>query len=445
MVTTTLNTMLPQFARTIGSYIGSFSTSTNIAANNSVVSTDIGSLFPNADDLNDTFIRLLGTTNDDTKRLVTDYAVSSGIGTLTVAGAALAAESGSKTFQIYKYDPSQLIDALNDARIQAFPSLHQRIYHRQHTLSADQHNYARPSDIQPRSVRQIYAEPRLTAKTWGNNIIGDLNCDFENSTVSTDWTASSLTLAAEAETTNPDNFAVFAGQQSGKCTVATGAAGTLLATVPTGTDYEGEEINHSQWVYWTGTPSTTNSAEAQIKAAIQFDSGTVATGSVAHSGNGWERLEVNGADESIATSIKVGIYVQNASGSDMVCYTDEAITVAGPSESPQLTGGIVMQWREEGSEIVMPYSLGTNRNLLIVGHGLLSSVSSGTDTMEIDGLQLRYLYNTAASLFFQGDIDQFEDAAQQGIALKTWAHFNNRREEAMVGSMSLIPLRKSVI
>jgi hypothetical protein len=445
MVTTTLNTMLPEFARSVGAYLGSFTTSTNIATDNSILSLTAGTLFPNADDLNDTFIRILGTQNSDVRRLVTDQgAASSGITTLTVSGAALAAESGSVTFELYRYDPTQLVDALNDARIFAFPSLHQRIYHRQHTVAADQFHYARPSDIQPRSVRQIYAEPRLTAKTWGNNIIGTLNCDFENSTVSTDWTASNLTLAAEAETTTPDNFVVFAGTQSGKCTVATGAAGTLLATVPTGTDYEGEEINHSQWVYWTGTPSTTNSAEAQIKAAIQFDSGTVATGSVAHSGNGWERLEVNGADESIATSIKVGIYVQNASGADMVCYTDEAITVSGASEPPQIVGNSVLQWREEGSEIVMPFVIGTNQNLLIIGHGLLSSVSSGTDTMEIDGLQLRYLYNTAASLFFQGDIDQFEDREQQDVALRTWTHFNNRRNEDVAGTMSLIPMRRSV-
>jgi hypothetical protein len=103
-----------------------------------------------------------------------------------------------------------------------------------------------------------------------------------------------------------------------------------------------------------------------------------------------------------------------------------------------------LQWREEGSEIVMPFVIGTNQNLLIIGHGLLSSVSSGTDTMEIDGLQLRYLYNTAASLFFQGDIDQFEDREQQDVALRTWTHFNNRRNEDVAGTMSLIPMRRSV-
>jgi hypothetical protein len=128
----------------------------------------------------------------------------------------------------------------------------------------------------------------------------------------------------------------------------------------------------------------------------------------------------------------------------MVCYTDEAITVAGASEPPQIVGNSVLQWREEGSEIVMPFVIGTNQNLLIIGHGLLSSVSSGTDTMEIDGLQLRYLYNTAASLFFQGDIDQFEDREQQDVALRTWTHFNNRRNEDVAGTMSLIPMRRSV-
>ena len=443
MGTTTLNTMLPEFARHIGAWVGSYTTTTNVAgSSDDIISTALRRRFPDDDDLNDAFIRILGSNNDDLRGRIEDYVGSTG--TISVQGENLAAESGSVTFEIYRYDPDQLVNALNDARQHAFPALHRRIFDRTLTGVLDQHRFTRPTSIQAGSVRQIASEPRLPAKTWGNNIIGTLNCDFESSTISTDWTASSLTLAAEAETTSPDNFAVFAGQQSGKCTVATGAAGTLLATVPTGTDYEGEEINHSQWVYWTGTPSTTNSAEAQIKAAIQFDSGTVATGSVAHSGNGWERLEVSGADESIATSIKVGIYVQNASGSDMVCYTDEAITVAGPSEPPQIAGNSILQWREEGSEIVMPFVIGTNQNLLIVGHGLLSSVSSGTDTMEIDGLQLRYLYNTAATLFFQGDIDQFEDREQQDVALRTWTHYNNRRTEDMAGTMSLIPMRRSV-
>ena len=93
MVTTTLNTMLPEFARSVGAYLGSFTTSTNITTNNSILSLTAGTLFPNADDLNDTFIRILGTQNSDVRRLVTDQsAASSGITTLTVSGAALAAE-----------------------------------------------------------------------------------------------------------------------------------------------------------------------------------------------------------------------------------------------------------------------------------------------------------------------------------------------------------------
>ena len=79
MATTSLNTMLPAFGRTIGAFIGSFTTTTAIAANTSVVSTELtDSGFNNDDSLNDTFIKITSANNDDTVRRVTDYTASSG-------------------------------------------------------------------------------------------------------------------------------------------------------------------------------------------------------------------------------------------------------------------------------------------------------------------------------------------------------------------------------
>ena len=128
----------------------------------------------------------------------------------------------------------------------------------------------------------------------------------------------------------------------------------------------------------------------------------------------------------------------------MVGYADEVIATAGSSEIPQMTGNPIFIWREEADEIVIPNGITSDQNMLVAGHGLLSSVSSGSDTVEVDGQQLIYLYNIAAQLFFQQDIDQIQDDAQI-TSLRTYRHFNNRMGDEHIGMMGLLPLRRDVI
>ena len=98
MATTTLDTMLPGFARYIGAYVGSFTTTTAIGATGSltvVISTELrDSGFTNDDALNDTFVRITSANNDETVRLVTDYTASSG--TITVSGTDLTNDSSTQ-------------------------------------------------------------------------------------------------------------------------------------------------------------------------------------------------------------------------------------------------------------------------------------------------------------------------------------------------------------
>ena len=430
MGTTTLDTMLPQLGRTIGAYIGSFTTSTDVGTGTSVISTGLTDTgFTNNDSLNDTFIRMTSGNNDDTIRRVNDYTGSTG--TVVVTGTNLTAESGDVTFEIYRYDPNQLIDALNDARVKAFPRLYREINDRTLTSAFYQNRFARPTTIRPHHVRQIFLEPRLDAKTFANNIVGTLNCDFENSTISTDWTASNITLAAESETTAPDNFMVFEGTQSGKCTVSASATATLLMTVPSGTNYVGEEINVGMWVY--------SRTASRVSAAIQLDSSSVSVGST-HSGAGWERLTHTLVADGVSSSIKVG--VSATSGTAFVFYADNILVTAGPSEIPQSLGVPVEVWREEGDNIRVVEGLNGDRNLLVRGHGILSSVSSGSDTMEIDGEQVQLLYNIAAQTFFQGDIDSY-DSNEQTEALRRWTHFRNREADG-TGQMAPLALLRTV-
>ena len=438
MATTTMDTMLPGFGRYIGAYIGSFTTTTAIAANTSVVSTELtDSGFNNDDALNDTFIRITSANNDDAVRRVTDYTGSSG--TITVSGTALTSDSSTQaTFEIYRYDPSQLRDMLNDAREDVFPRLYKQINDITLTLAGHQYRYARPTTIRQGFVRQVFEEPRIDAGSFANNIVNSLNCDFEtwtNSTTPADWVNSGFTsITQEEETTGPDNYMVFSGTSSAQFQVAASSVNTALLTVPDGTNYKGEEINVGMWVY--------SKTASRISAAIQIDSDTISTGTT-HAGGGWERLTHTLDAKDLATSVKVGLHVTSASDA-FVFYADELIATAGQSEIPKLTGTPIMSWREEGDEILLrSAATHKDRTLRVKGMGLLSSISSGTDTMEIEGDQLRILYAHAAMLWFQQDLDQL-DTTDLNAAQRRYTHYRNLAEQGK-GAMASMPLYKGAV
>jgi len=433
MATTSLNTMLAAFGRTIGAYVGSFSTTTTVTTNTSIVSTELTDLgFNNDDSLIDTFVKITSGNNDDVVRRITDYTASSG--TITISGTNLAADSGTgTTFELYRYDPNQLRDTLNDARLQAFPRLYKEVLDRALTGSDDVLRYPRPSSIPVNFVRQLYVENRLQAKTFANNIVNTLNCDFQSSTIGDDWAVSNITLAAEADTTTPDNWVVFEGDQSGKCTVAATSTATLLMTVPSSTNYVGEEINIGLWVY--------SKTASRISAAIQLDDEAVSASSATHGGNGWERLTHTLVANGVSSTIKCGVQV--SSGVAFVFYADQLIVTAGPANIPQLLGERVNTWREEGDDVVLINGTISDRNLLVRGMGHLSSVSSGSDTMEIDERQARYLYNVGATLWFQQDIDQL-DISDLNAAQRRYTHFANLVAQNH-GAMAPISLFKGVV
>jgi hypothetical protein len=438
MATTTMDTLIPGFGRYIGAYIGSFTTTTAIAANTSVVSTELAdSGFNNDDALNDTFIRITSANNDDTVRRVTDYTASSG--TITVSGTALTSDSSTQaTFELYRYDPDQLKDMLNDAREDVFPRLYKEVNDITLTLAGHQYRYARPTSIRQGFVRQVFEEPRIDAGSFANNIVSSLNCDFEtwtNSTTPADWVNDSFTsITQEEETTGPDNYMVFSGTSSAQFQVAAGSVNTALLTVPSGTNYKGEEINVGVWVY--------SRTASRISACIQIDSDSISTGTT-HSGGGWERLTHTLVATDLAISIKVGLHVTSASDA-FVFYADEIIATAGQSEIPKLTGTPIMSWREEGDEILLRHAATQkDRTLRVKGMGILSSVSSGSDTMEIEGDQLRILYAHAAMLWFQQDLDQL-DVTDLNAAQRRYAHYRNLAEQGK-GAMAAMPLYKGAI
>ena len=430
--TATLSAILPKFARRIGSYVGSFSTTTTVTTNNSVIATglrDIG--FTDDDVLNDSFLKFTSGNNLDTVRLISDYTGSSG--TITVAGTTLTADSGTgTTFELYRYDPDQLLDSINDAANQAFPALFKRIDDRTLTGAPRQARYARPTSIEPGYVRQVFYIPRIQAKTSANNIVSTLNCDFESSTIGDDWTASSITLAAEADTTTPNNWMVFQGSQSGKCTVAASSTATLLMTVPSGTNYVGEEINVGVWVY--------SRTASRVSAAIRLDSGTVSVGDT-HTGKGWERLTHTLVADGVSSSIKVGVSV--TSGTAFVFYADEITATAGQSEVPIGYEAIILDWNEEGDNLAFLSPPPHQHNIHVVGCGALETLSSGTDTITLEPHRVNLLLDYAALTFFEGELDQSSTDDQNAI-LKQITHYRNKTQNGR-GEMIAPSLKKNLL
>ena len=433
--TTTLSAILPKLGRRVGAYIGSFTTTTAIAANTSVVSTELTDLgFTDDDVLNDSFIKITSGNNLNEVRLVSDYTASSG--TITVTGTALTSDSSTQaTFEIYRYDPDQLRDAINDAANQAFPALFKRIDDRTHTVAPGQARYERPSSIEPGYIRQVYIVPKIESKTFAENIINDQNCDMEaSSSALTNWTDSAnITAAVEADTTSPNNFMVYRGQRSAKLTCAASSTGTFTLSVTDPTNYESEELNFSIWVY--------SKYADLVSPMVQIDSDSAVTGT-AHSGGGWQRLTVSTTSSNVGSTIKVGLSFAS-NGSIYTVYADEAILTSGPSEIPKGFESVIFDWTEEGDYLTFLTAPPSHYNLHVVGCGALETLTAGADTITLEPHRVNLLLDYAALTFFEGELDQ-TSAEDQNAILRQITHYRNKTQNGR-GEMVAPSLKKNLL
>lgn len=433
--TTTLSAMLPKFGRRVGAYIGSFSTTTAITTNTSIIATGLRDLgFTDDDVLNDSFLKITSGNNLNEVRLVSDYTGSSG--TITVAGTNLTADgSTGTTFEIYRYDPDQLRDAINDAANQAYPALFKRIDDRTHTVAPGQARYARPSSIEPGYIRQVYIVPKIESKTFSENVINDQNCDMEaSSSALTNWTDSAnITAAVEVDTTTPNNFMVYRGQYSAKLTCAATSTGTFTLSVTDPTNYESEELNFSIWVY--------SKYADVVSPMVQIDSDTAVTGT-AHSGGGWERLTVSTTSSNVGSTIKVGLSFASNSAIYTV-YADEAILTSGSSETPKGYESIVFDWTEEGDNLTFLTAPPSHYNLHIVGCGALETLTAGADTITLEPHRVNLLLDYAALTFFEGELDQ-TSADDQNAILRQITHYRNKTQNGR-GEMVAPSLKKNLL
>ena len=431
MATTTLDTLLPEYGRRKGVYVGSFTTTSNPTGSaKTLTSTGLLSAGYNSDDdLNDYWVRITSGTDDDLIRRVDDHTGSTGV--LTLAAGASISSGTNVTFEVYTEDPQLLVNELNSARASAFPALHRVIHDRDVTGASQQKRFVIPTSIL--EVTRLYTEPRLES-SFADNIIGTLDCDFEGDFTDFTDTTLSATLSAETETNAPDNQMVFAGSQSGKLHVAASTTGYLYLVVPSPTNYIGEELNLSLWVYATTVTSVT------VKAAIRTDSGSWTVGT-AHGGDGWERLSVSLTDHSIASNIHVGIQLVNGSGAAYVCYTDEWVATAGRTDNPYPQAVSLTNWWKEGASVVVPAGVPGNQNLLFVGIAPLSSVSAGSDTMEIGEDRYQILFQSAVEVATEAEFDDLDDG-DLNLTQRRNTHARNRQTE---NAMVLPSTRRTVV
>jgi len=418
----TLNDLLPLFAKRIGAFIGSFTTSADPSGSEkTLTSTGFGDAGYNEDgDLEDHWFRITSGTDDDIIRRCDSFVGASGTGVATLAAGTDISAGSSVTFEVYTRNPQELIDFINGGRYGAFPDLHRVVIDRDTTAQSGKSRYAIPSNII--TPQRLFEEPRL-ASGGSDSIIATLDADFEGTL--TDFTSSSATLTAEASTTSPGNSMVLKGSQSGKIVVAAGATGYVYLTVPNPTNYAGEEINLSLWLHALTVASVT------VKAAIRTDAGSWSVGE-SHGGDGYERLSVALSDQSISSSIHVGVQIVNGSADTYTAYTDEWLATAGRTENPYRTGSPILHWYREGDTLVIPSGVSQGNQLLAQGIGTISALTTGASTTEVGEDRYELLFQSAIAAMTESEFQELDSTELNG-AQRLNTHARNRlSENAMV-------------
>jgi len=420
MATTTLQNARRGLARYLGygEFVGkdglAWTTTTNIPAATTVSSTeltdygftDFAETGSNDDLFRNWWIIIHGTNNAQTVRRILRYDASAG--SLTVTGTALSAESGSVDFELHRYSPTLLRQALNTARTTGYPNLHVPISRNTFTATG-QTRYQVPSALISKPTA-IYLR-RALQTDFANNILS--NPDFE------DWTSGSpdswtvdgdLTVAEETQTTQPFNYMIVDGSSSAKLTNGTtGSAYQVYQTISSPATHSGQRISFYVWVYCLEASAITT----LIRINSTDNKGTTADGGV-HRGEGWQLL-THFEDAPITLStLRVGIEFASTADTTLTVYVDNAVTVVGPTQEPETAENreYLYNWQWvpaiEGTtlrnHVVFPYDFPDNRLLVFEGVGRLTEVSDESDTFEIGEPQTELLYAHAATWLFKQDL-----------------------------------------
>ena len=258
MPTTTWEQMRQDIVRPFGLVTGT--TTTNVAANTSLIDTGLTDLYSTNDYFNDNWFAIVTSNNRDGQyRRITDYDSN---GTLTVSKAWGAGTDGANsTYELMTVHPDSVQRAYNRARQIVWP--HIGIVRDVETVVTGQRQftYTIPSTI--RRVNRVYLGQRYEAQNDAENLL--LNGGFEdwtNATTADNWSVTgsgSPSVNQEEQTTSPTNYAVLSGNNSARLAVpaTSGTATTLVQTFNsasssyTAVATQGMEASVSALVYCT--------------------------------------------------------------------------------------------------------------------------------------------------------------------------------------------------
>ena len=403
MPTSTWSTMRQDILRPMGLVTGS--TTTNISdSNRLVLDTSLTSRFP-VDDYfkNQWYVQLIPTSGDNQNAIRRVIGFTNSSGTLTCSGATgnnwRVSESGSINYELTPFDPTEVTNLFNEALEIVYPEISMIRDIETIVTGNNQHTYTLPNTI--RKVDRVYLGNRREANS-GDNLL--LNGDFEDWDSDTltpgsqnNWTlaGSGATFNKEAETSNPENYMVLSGNNSGRLKVASATTTLLQTFTPASSSYtsvatEGQEVNLSAWVYCN--------TESKVKLYIT----DTVVGSF-HGGTGWELMKASATLAHDATTAVVGLSV---AASNVAAYIDEMWLTIGQSEMTDVPYSELRNWSQvppvagadNGGLLYFQETLPSKYRLRIVGRDVLTPVTSDSSTIEIDGDLLHPLYNKTRQL-----------------------------------------------
>ena len=261
-----------------------------------------------------------------------------------------------------------------------------------------QFTYEVPSTI--RRVNNIYLGERYEAQHDSENLL--LNGSFEDWTDATscdNWsvTGGGASMNREDQTYSPNNYAILSGDKSLRLLVPGSTAVTLVQTFDsTSSSYtavatEGMTASLSTYVYCNTASRVSLTIDGDVQSAT-------------HGGTGWELMTASNNLDATDTSTVVGISV--TSGAAIPVFVDEMFLTLGQSGVIDKPYTPITNWEfippvdgaSTGGTIRFKNHIPEQRRIRIVGTDMLSSVSSDSDTLEIDGDLLEPLYNKTRQL-----------------------------------------------
>ena len=384
MANTTSRAVLRQNVSKLDGSYNAGSTDTNIANTGTLIlDTKLEGIGYHHDDaLNNYWVWLNTTANPTVERVIEDYAASTG--QITARGANFATESASAAFEIHRFRPGDIHNAILHAINTEFPTVNQQVLIT--TLHTHPHQLQYPIPTTIHDVRQVQVADIMGPNFQENILYAEgFSPDFsawDSATVPTgSGAATNITLSKYGGTTQTAPFAATFGDYLCKCVSASSAGTHYWTALATPANYGGIKLTYEEWIY--------SLAATEYKVTIVDNAGS--TVSSFHGGTGWERVRVTHSVPDAPTSLTAGI---TAAGNSLAAHRGQAILTRAENyvESGWTT---LSNWRVFGDNVVFTEQPPPNRILQLVGTLPLTTLTADTTTIEVGEPEVEIITHAA--------------------------------------------------